>query len=180
MVLLVLVVVSMLGLSSAQIGLLGERSARNDRDQQIAWQAAEAALLDAEIEMSRDTATRFATFDEQKVSLFLRGCGSTQDSRGLCEVDPNDPKAAWLTVDYLDDNSSSARTTEFGTFTGRLFANGILGIQPVKKPRYVIEPIIDFSSISDPTDPRYLYRVTAMGFGPRVETQAVLQMIYRP
>ncbi len=180
MVLLVLVVVSMLGLSSAQIGLLGERSARNDRDQQIAWQAAEAALLDADIEMSRPTAPRYATFYEQKTNAFLSGCGSTQDSRGLCSVNPNDQKAAWLTVNYLDDNSSSARTTEFGEFTGRPFANGILGIQPVKKPRYVIEPILDLSLSSNPTDPSHLYRVTAMGFGPRVETQAVLQMIYRP
>ncbi|NML87021.1 MAG: pilus assembly protein, partial [Polaromonas sp.] len=26
---------------------------------------------------------------------------------------------------------------------------------------------------------KYVYRVTAMGFGPRVDIQAVLQMIYR-
>ena len=28
-------------------------------------------------------------------------------------------------------------------------------------------------------DPKYLYRVTAMGFGPRKETQAVVQMYFR-
>lgn len=28
-------------------------------------------------------------------------------------------------------------------------------------------------------DCQYVYRVTAMGFGPNAETQAVLQMLYR-
>lgn len=174
MVLLVLVVVSMLGVSSAQIGLLGERSARNDRDQQIAWQAAEAALLDADIEMT--SGSRLANFDGKNLLPFLSGCGSTGDSRGLCALNIN-PKPAWLTVDYLAEGSS-APTTELGTFTARSFDAGSSGIRPAKKPRYVIEPILDPSS--DVTDPTYLYRVTAMGFGPREETQAVLQMTYRP
>ncbi len=52
MVMLILVVVSLLGVSAVQVSILGERSARNDRDYQIAFQAAEAALLDAEIDMN--------------------------------------------------------------------------------------------------------------------------------
>ena len=47
-VLLLLVIVSMLGIASMQIAMMGERGARNDRDMQIAWQSAEAALVDAE------------------------------------------------------------------------------------------------------------------------------------
>jgi type IV pilus assembly protein PilX len=176
MVLLVLVVVSMLGVSSAQIGLLGERSARNDRDQQIAWQAAEAALLDADIEMT--SGSRSTKFDGKNLLPFKSGCGSTGDSLGLCVLNINpDDKPAWLTVDYLAEGNS-APTTELGWFTGRSYAAGSLGIQPAKRPRYVIEPILDPSS--DVTDPTYLYRVTAMGFGPSKETQAVLQMTYRP
>ena len=176
MVLLVLVVVSMLGLSSAQIGLLGERSARNDRDQQIAWQAAEAALQDVDIEMSNPNSLRFGYFDRKNLLPFESGCGVNGTKRGLCELKIND-SPAWLTVDYLDE-SSTARTAELGLFTGRPFAAGGAGIQPARKPRYVIEPIPDPSS--DVTDPTYLYRVTAMGFGPRADTQVVLQMIYRP
>ena len=48
MVLLILVVVSLLGVGGAQIALMSERGARNDRDLQMAWQAAEAGLIDAE------------------------------------------------------------------------------------------------------------------------------------
>ncbi|MBC7719609.1 MAG: hypothetical protein H7Z77_07440, partial [Chitinophagaceae bacterium] len=42
MVLIVLTVVSLLGVAGIQISMMSERGARNDRDQQIAWQAAEA------------------------------------------------------------------------------------------------------------------------------------------
>ena len=45
--LLMLVAVLVLGISAAQIALQGEKASRNDRDRQIAFQAAEAALMDA-------------------------------------------------------------------------------------------------------------------------------------
>jgi type IV pilus assembly protein PilX len=61
-----------------------------------------------------------------------------------------------------------------GTFTGRTFATGNVGVQPAQAPRYIIE------LLPDPFDNKsVVYRVTAMGFGPRVDIQAVLQMIYR-
>jgi Tfp pilus assembly protein PilX len=49
--LLLLVIVSILGVGAAQIATMGERSARNDRDMQVAWQSAEAALMDAEFDI---------------------------------------------------------------------------------------------------------------------------------
>ena len=51
--LLMLVVVLLLGIAAAQIALQGEKSSRNDRDRQIAFQAAEAALLDAEMDIEQ-------------------------------------------------------------------------------------------------------------------------------
>ena len=44
MVMIVLTIVSIIGVAGIQISLMSERGARNDRDQQIAWQAAEAGL----------------------------------------------------------------------------------------------------------------------------------------
>jgi len=177
MVLLILVVVSLLGVGGAQIALMSERSARNDRDQQMAWQAAEAALMDADLELSQGTSARAAIFDGKNISAFVAGCGTSGNSQGLCALNDNPTgKPAWVTVDYTD-TSASAPTTKFGQFTGRVFSSGLVGIQPAKPPRYVIEPILDPSS--DPANPTYLYRVTAMGFGPRTDIQAVLQMTYR-
>ena len=186
MVMLVLVVVSLLGVGGAQIALMGERSARNDRDQQVAWQAAEAALIDAEADMIDPTAspttTRQAVFDAKNQIAFYSGCGTatsatTVKSLGLCALNTDrTTKPAWLTADFTI-TGSTAMTTEYGQFTGRSFAAGGKGIQPALKPRYVIEVIPD--PYGDKSDPKFIYRVTAMGFGPRADIQAVLQMIYR-
>lgn len=177
MVMLILIVVSVLGVGSAQIALMSERGARNDRDQQVAWQAAEAALNDADFDMFSTTSMRRTLFDGKTQNDFVADCGTSGNSIGLCALKLTG-KPAWLTANYLDV-SNSAPTTAFGAFTGRYFQAGGLGIQPVQAPRYVIEMVPDpTGDKSDPT-PKFLYRVTAMGFGPRTDIQAVLQMIYR-
>ena len=182
MVMLILVIVSLLGVGGVQIALMSERSARNDRDQQVAWQAAEAALIDAEVDLIDPTATRQAVFDAKNQIAFYSGCGtatsvSTGKSLGLCALNTDTAvKPAWLTADFTI-TGSTAMTTEYGQFTGRSFAAGGKGIQPALKPRYVIEVVPD--PYGDKSDPKFIYRVTAMGFGPRADIQAVLQMIYR-
>lgn len=175
MVMLILIVVSLLGVGGAQIALMSERGARNDRDQQVAWQAAEAALIDAEFDINGATATRKTLFDGNTQAAFVPGCGTSGTSVGLCDTTVGG-KPAWLTVDFTVTGSSAA-TTAFGTFTSHNFAAGGIGIQPAKVPRYVIELVPD--PVGDKSNPTFLYRVTAMGFGPRADIQAVLQMLYR-
>jgi type IV pilus assembly protein PilX len=185
MVMIILTIVSILGVAGIQISMMSERGARNDRDQQIAWQSAEAALMDAEFDMfGPGTSTRRSTFaPNTNLNAFVPGCGSSGASVGLCAL-VTTGKPAWLTVPF-DVTGSTAQTTEYGAYTGRSFAAGGIGVQPSKKPRYVIEAIPDqFGSGSGSRnlssgDVKYLYRVTAMGFGPRDDIQAVLQMIYR-
>ena len=178
-VLLIMVVVSLLGVGSAQIVLMGERGARNDRDQQVAWQSAEAALVDAESDIFEATGTHSRTtkFDGKTAKDFAPGCGtSTSDkTSGLCAL-VTAGKPAWLTVDFTS-TAASAPTAAFGTFTDHTFAAGGAGIQPAQAPRYMIELVPDPSG--DASNPSFIYRVTAMGFGPRVQTQAVLQILYR-
>lgn len=174
-VLLILMVVTVLGLGSAQIAMMGERGARNDRDLQVAWQAADAALLDAEADMMGSSGTtRGSLFDGRNAVPFLAGCGIGQ-AVGLCSPNASG-KPVWLTVDFEADDDS-AKTTAFGAFTDHGFAAGAAGVQPARVPRYVIELIPD--PVGDMSDPAYLYRVTAMGFGPRADIQAVLQTVYR-
>jgi type IV pilus assembly protein PilX len=172
MVMMILIVVSLLGISGAQIGLMSERGARNDRDMQMAWQAAEAALIDAEFDMTGATATRTDLFDGKNRTAFLPGCGTSGTSAGLCAVTTTG-KPAWLTVDFTS-TAANAPTIAFGTFSGRAFKSGNLGVQPAQAPRYIIE------LVEDPLDKKsVVYRVTAMGFGPRTDIQAMVQMIYR-
>ena len=176
MVMLILIVVSLLGIGGVQVSMMAERGARNDRDSQVAWQSAEAALVDAEFDMiGPGTAPRSALLDGRNLTLFVDGCGSSGNNRGLCTL-VGLGKPAWLTADFTDI-SSSAKTTAFGTFTTRTFASGSAGIQPARAPRYIVEPITDPNG--DMADPTYLYRVTAMGYGPRPDIQAMVQMLYR-
>lgn len=178
-VLMILTVVSIAGIAGVQISMLSERSARSDRDMQVAWQSAEAGLVDAENDIfGPGTSTRRALFNDPKdISGFAAGCGSTGNFIGLCAM-VSSGKPAWLTVNF-ETTTTSAQTTQYGQYTGRTLQTGS-GIQPFQSPRYVIEPIRDPADrdLSNPT-PAHIYRVTAMGFGPRLEAQAVLQMIYR-
>ncbi|MEX8191360.1 pilus assembly PilX family protein [Comamonas guangdongensis] len=183
-VLLILVIVSILGVGGVQLAMMGERGTRNDRDMQVAWQAAEAALMDAEFDIEGLPATSsskrnsiFASGNTD-IAKFLANCGTSAQSVGLCALNAGDAKPAWLTVDFTA-TGNAAPTAEFGAFTGRPFASGSQGVQPARPPRYVIEPIPDPLTSRTKAQNRYVYRVTAMGFGPSQETQAVVQIIYR-
>jgi len=178
-VLLILMVVSVIGLGGSQIALMAERSSRNERDQQVAWQAAEAALIDAELDLfaKSSTSTRKAIFDGQSSKDFVDGCGTSGNSKGLCAFNEAAAKPAWLAVDFTD-TSANARTVPYGHFTKRSFATGDTGIQPALPPRYLVELLPD-PGRPDLTKMAYIYRITAIGFGPRPDIQAVLQMLYR-
>ena len=204
-ILLLLVIVSMLGVASMQIAGMGEHGARNDRDVQLSLQSAEAALIDAEIDLQglegNPNAGRAKIFKSGNARFPGSGCSSSGNARGLCalETDPN-KNAAWLDVDFeaAADADGNSEFVEFGKFTGRTFKNAGaaagLGIQPALPPRYVIENVTELSAVSSrmvtgqynsalpegsTASGEQLFRVTAMGFGPHSTTQTVLQTIYR-
>lgn len=179
-VLIILAVVSLLGVAAIQIAGMSVRSARNDRDQQIAWQSAEAALIDAEFDLFGPTpSSRRDLFgNKPDLTAFALGCGTSGNSVGLC-IPADTGRPAWMTVDF-EATGSAAPTAALGAFTDRSFPAGGPGIQPAQAPRYIIEAIRDPNDRDlSSTEPKYIYRVTAMGFGPRMDIQAVLQMIYR-
>lgn len=179
-VMMILTIVSLLGIAGIQISTMAERGARNDRDQQVAWQSAEAALVDAEFDMYLSTTSPRQTRFKEAVDItgFLPGCGTSGNDVGLCAL-VSTGKPAWLTVDFTI-TGNSAPTTVFGKYTNRAFTAGGAGIQPAKPPRYVMEPLRDPGDRDlGSSTPKYIYRVTAMGFGPRNDIQAVTQMIYR-
>ena len=178
--LILLVVTTILGVGAAQIVLQAEKSTRYERDSQIAFQAAEAALLDAEFDIrgpNTSGLSRTSTFVTGSVVGFVDGCG-TGTERGLCTPSLLGQKSVWYRVDFQDE-TSNAKTAKFGEFTGRTLSTGTSGIRPELLPRYIIEVIPDPTPGSNASTKPTLYRVTAMGFGPRKSTQAVAQMIFR-
>ena len=126
-VLILLVIVAGLGISAVQMSIMGERSARNDRDYQIAWQSSEAAMMDAEFDMrGPGTASRMGVFVKNDSMSFVENCGTTGNSKGLC-LPKITGKPIWLAVDFTATTSPSA---EFGDFTSRSFDAGDLGLKP--------------------------------------------------
>lgn len=182
--LLLLIVVTVLGISASRIVLMAEKTSRFDRDTQIAFQAAEAALVDAEIDIqgTKDAAgnylvsgTRMNLFELKNKVNFVAGCG-TGAQQGMCAPADAGAKSIWYQVDFTD-TSANAKTVKLGQFTGREFAVGLTGIRPEMAPRYIVEVIPDSTPSATLND--VLYRITAMGFGPRKETQVVLQIVFR-
>jgi type IV pilus assembly protein PilX len=176
----------MLAIGAVQIAIQGGKSARNERDRQIAFHAAEAALLDAEldIEHSPDSArSRSHIFSSKSALGFPRegepGCndGTSKLYLGLCRRAIDGAPPVWQTVDFADSGASS-RAVSYGRFTGKSFQTGG-GALPSKPPQYIIE-LFSYNKPGESADwPTYMYRITAVGFGTRETTQVALQTFYR-
>ncbi|PLQ01593.1 pilus assembly PilX family protein [Cupriavidus pauculus] len=179
---IMLLVITLLAVAGARAALDSKRSSRNQRDFDIAFQAAEAALRDAEVDIERGT--RAAKFDPTQPEGFTVGCGTSAaagtPTLGLC-----DTLSTWQTANIWDSVNWTAttgqNTVEYGTFTGLVFPTGT-GLTPGRKPRYLIEMLQDTELGEDAglnKVPKYIYRVTAVGFGPNDTTRAMVQMYYR-
>jgi type IV pilus assembly protein PilX len=159
--LVLMVAVLIIGFSAVHAALNDARSARHERDRQVALRAAEAALLDAERELAGTPATspRFAALAG---TGFIDGCGKAGSAHhGLCT---RTAPPAWQVIDLAGDDSA---LVDYGTFTMR----ALPGV--AQQPRYLIERM--------PLDAAYgrFYRITALGFGPGSSMRVVLQSFYR-
>lgn len=168
--LLMLTVILLLGISTTQITLQSEQASRNDRDRQIAFQAAEAALIDAQMDL--EGSRKKHVFPKNARVGFSANCTTAGDYVGLCQAAPAGTQPVWEKVNFLKD----APSVPYGKFTGRIFQGG-QGVLPARAPRYIIEslPYIKAGEDIDST----IYRITSIGFGMRITTQVVLQAIYR-
>lgn len=185
-VLLLLVVVTVLGVGAARLSLVNERSARSDRDQEMALQAAEAALVDAELDIlgpNANAASRLCLFNNKDVAPFVEGCGSNTNL-GLCAPSAPGTTPAWMKADLSPGSKTSVA---YGTFTGQTFVVG-KGAAPAALPRYIVEVMrnnggwqanrLESASAGQAT---HIFRVTAIGFGVDADTQVVLQTnLYKP
>ena len=186
-VLVWLTVMTLLAVSGAQIGLQEKKALRNFRDREIAFHAAEAGLLDGEIDL--DTAlvneaarsTRSAMFSPSNRTGFPRAeealchSGEAHPQQGLCRMSADADQAAWVVVDLAAFEAGVP--VRYGRFTGRTMATAAASL-PSRLPRYLIELLPD-PKATDTAIPRYVYRVTAIGFGAQSDNQVVLQSLYR-
>ncbi|WP_244965425.1 pilus assembly PilX family protein [Janthinobacterium lividum] len=184
-VLCLLVIILLLGISAAQMALQGAKAARGERDRQIAFQAAEEALVDAQndIEGLPGAPGRSSLFAPGSAAGFADGCGEG-GTLGLCLPAAPGAPALWLSTD-LDGAEGSSHAVPYGQFTGAIMQTG-QGFLPSRRPRYLIEllpfhpPGAQAAAVaSGLATESYVYRITAIGFGAQESTQVVLQSYYR-
>ena len=179
--LILLLAVALLGSATAQWITLSARSIHSDRQQQIAYHAAAAALDDAVRDVLRTTGEapeRIALLQslESAASWPHEGCGSV-GLQGLCAHLNTEQAVFSLThgagnsatgIDWRDPDASVV----FGTFTSARYPSGP-GAQPAMPPRYHIE------RLSQPTQEQAsgaspFFRITALGMGPAPARVTVL------
>jgi len=165
MFLLVLTVLSIGALNSA---MMEEKMVGNTKDTNVAFQMAEAALRDAEVDIAANIT---------QTSVFSAACGS-----GLCT-----PPSTWASptstdISKLIDWSNSGITRRYGAFTGAAPLS-LVAQQPV----YVIERLSQLPrgpgrsaglGVAPPPSAGTVYRITVLATGARPETRVMLQSTY--
>lgn len=176
--LLFLVVLTILGLSIMGTTALDERMSGYFRDRQIALQAAEAALRDAERDLLFSGRIAGTTG-------FVAGCSND----GLC-LPETDGSPVWADLDTSSNlgwqqGNAVGPSVGFGTYTSPPAALATIPEVAVQ-PRYLIEALTipgaggSLKVGFGPQQSMIVYRVTAVGFGRRANTRVVLQALYKP
>ena len=191
-VLLFLLALTSVVLFSARSSLMGEALARNQLDEQIARQAAEAALRDAEIDLLVLNGLGVKVSSPVCVRNGANARFNNTCQGGLCDYGSQKSHAvqdygsasssnqsvadAWWPTSkggrWNDGTKpSSSAKGDCGTFTGGVPLGTFTGASPVagvaRQPEYLVEQIRKQNS--------FLYRVTARGFGVRSNTEVVVQ-----
>ncbi|WP_198156021.1 pilus assembly PilX family protein [Herbaspirillum autotrophicum] len=172
LVLLTLSVLLLLSGGAANSILLGEKMLRNAQDRAHAFQAAEAALSDAEDDIRRSR--RASLFTPQNMQAFPAepGCGGGE-TLGLCLATPG--RMIWQDMDLSQVTGAGV---PYGHFTGNHYAaeNGTPATPP---PRYLIELMRNVTPVAGTTTDHLSlrYRITAIGFNQRATAHVLLEKI---
>ncbi|MBH1964928.1 MAG: hypothetical protein I8H77_11365 [Comamonadaceae bacterium] len=196
-VLLMMTIAITAALFSARLTLLGDKASRNDRDRQVAFQAAELALNDAELDImdaalpTTVTEARGCKFGNPSSGLVAEpGCSKSSFSRGFCGLDASKITPVYKQINWEETDDSKRAYVKFGEFTGRSSqlatgADGTPAPSPAKPPKYII--------VQTPAAPQIMlgssktfkveaaYKIYALGYGVDGNTKVMLEgEIYKP
>lgn len=166
MSLVILLILTILGLSSVQTTSLQERMSRNARDSNLAFQAAESALRDGEDRL--ETLTSLSEFDDGTTGHFY-------------ENDPGEVPN-WKDAAEVDWSPSSDSCT--GCIPAETAIGGI-----ATQPKYIVEHVktvisdddrLNLNNIGVDTGSgkTQVFRVTAFGVGGTDSARVMLQSTY--
>lgn len=176
LILIMTAVLSLLALGAMSGAIVQERMVGNARDRQVALQAAEAALRDAEAEIEANASA---------ADGFTDACAS-----GLCIAPSDTASGAQSAPRWQSINWVSSQTRTYGSRTGAAALLGPGNLPLAAQPRYFIErlptlpPEVGSSACvgggcaNNPGDRARAYRITARGSGLRAATTVMLQSVY--
>jgi type IV pilus assembly protein PilX len=204
---LFLLVITVLGISSWQMSSGEEKMAGFSRDRQLAYEAAEAALRDAEYDIKGQCAPssvcnkRTPAIDKElgfpaRVTNVAAPVACQPD--GLCSVPKDDarnvgivPLAVLRCGTYGPSTScTNGQSISYGQYTRAAGGSssympnstGLAAQRLAFAPRYTIQAACLGQNKGDGScmDRSLYYIITAIGFGQRPNTEVVLQTYYQP
>ena len=173
--LIFMVVLTIMGLGLGIATTDEEKMARNFRDRDIAFAAAEAAMRDAEI---RITGAYKSPYDLSAVSPLAY---NDTCANALCDAIDSSSAKAWQPVDSLDFYASTgtgSNSKPIGDITGSPIIKGLSSFFGDEQPRYMIERVA--TTLTSDSGVVYAYRVTIQARGRLPNTRVTLQEIFIP
>ncbi len=182
--LIMLVLMTLVGVTAMQVTTVQEKMVANSRDLNVAFQAAETALLRGEYYVKN-----------MQDGIFSSTC---QTRWGLCLPNKSTAiKPIWTTIDWTSTDPDENPSLEYGyeqkvsqpqippTETAvdkvKPFPDGTVA----KQPRYIIEDITSIAGGGQLSSDKGLYRITAQGYGQAVDdngqplARVMLQSIFK-
>jgi len=154
--LIMLLLLTMLGVTGMQVSGLEEKMAGNSKDQNLAFQAAEAALRDAENDI----------LNSGRVSGLTDMDNQCTD--GLCYTG--------ATIPHIETNVGYVgNAVQYGTYTA---APNLMNIPALQQPRYLIVGMKLWPPGA--VNWKYMYKITAIAQGGQATTSSILQEVYAP
>jgi type IV pilus assembly protein PilX len=163
-----LLVLAIIGVSILNNTLIQEKMAGNAKDSNVAFQAAEAGLRDAEADVVKNITSG---------SVFSASCTS-----GLCTSPSTWPTPLSIDISKAIDWSNNGIRRVYGSYTGATPLPDVAA-----QPLYVIEKLSSLQigpgdsvgiGISAPGSGGAAYRLTVLSTGVRPETRVILQSTF--
>lgn len=174
--LIFLVMLTLIGLAMVGSTNLEEKIARNSRDQDIAYAAAEAALRDAIIRIDGSYQWPYTPVNQID---FDSVC-----TNGLCDASVSTVATPLDTVDFYGASAPGSNSVPVGTITcptPSLATCATPLIQGVAaQPRYVVELICTQLGGMTGGSCNKIFRITVQAQGRSANTRVVLQQMYLP
>ena len=178
--LIILVIMTLLGVTAMTTTSLENKMAGNLKDWNLALQAAEAGLRDAETDIV--TTGRVSGLTNAVAGCFAVVSGTPDERDGQCQSAAGDTTNIWQTINWAD-GAPSQNYVKYGSKTlltqpAYTAAQGYATL-----PRYILQPISDKGKPGNPlngfeSNKTKTTRIIAVGYGGSTQASVMLQSTY--